>query len=137
MQTNTTGLKPSRDMEQTVSRAFRTVHLLTASIQQAESAILRAIDSLDPDVDARESLFQNAILAALNCPSSESQSIESLGPPELHAVLRLPENLRRCFVLRVLVGFSQSACARLLNMTVATVNEYTCAALQRLAGVNL
>jgi DNA-directed RNA polymerase specialized sigma24 family protein len=136
MRTNAAGLQPSRDIEQTVRRAFRTAHLLTASIRQAESAVLKAIDSLDLDVETGESLFQNVILGAVRCPSIESSSNESFEPLELQAVLRLPENLRRCFVLRVLVGFSQPACARLLNMTVATVNEYTCAALQRLAGVN-
>jgi DNA-directed RNA polymerase specialized sigma24 family protein len=136
MQTSAAGSQPSRDIEQTVTRAFRTAHLLTASTRQAESAVLEAIDSFDPDVDTAESLFQNAILAAVRCPSSESQSNESFEPLELQAVLNLSENLRRCFVLRVLLGFSRSACGRLLNMTVATVNEYTCAALQRLAGVD-
>jgi DNA-directed RNA polymerase specialized sigma24 family protein len=136
MQTNAAGLQPSRDIEQTVSRAFRTAHLLTASIRQAESAVLEAIDSFDPDVDTAESLFQNAILAAVRCPSSESQSNESFEPLELQAVLNLSENLRRCFVLRVLVGLSHRSCARLLRLSVGTVNEYTCAALQRLAGID-
>ena len=136
MQTNGAGLQLLRDIENTVSKAFRTAHFLTTNIRQAERAVLEAIDSFDPDRDTGESVFQRAVLAALKCASSEWQPTESLEPPELRAVLSLPDNLRRCFVLRVLVGFSRPACARLLNMTIATVNEYTCAALQRLAGVN-
>jgi DNA-directed RNA polymerase specialized sigma24 family protein len=134
--TNALALEPLRDIEQTVSLAFRTAHLLTASTQQAESAVLEAIDSFDPDVDTGETLFQNAILGAVQCPSSQSQSTESFEPPELQAVLSLSENLRRCFVLRVLVGLSRRSCARLLRLNAGTVNDYTCAALQRLARVD-
>ena len=79
MQINAAGLQPSRDMEQTVSRAFRTAHLLTASIRQAESAVLEAIDSFDPDVDTAQSLFQNAILAA-NDEDMKAAGARNLSP---------------------------------------------------------
>ena len=136
MQINAARLQSSRDIEQTVGMAFRTAHLLTGNIQQAESAVLEAIDCFDPDVDTGETLFQNAILAAVQYPSSQSQSTESSEPIELQAVLSLSENLRRCFVLRVLVGLTRPACARLLHLNVGAVNDYTCAALQRLAGAD-
>jgi len=136
LQTDAVALQPLRDIEQAVSLAFRAAHLLTASTQQAESAVLKAIDSFDPDVDTGETLFQNAILGAVQCPSSQSKSTESFEPLELHAILSLSENLRRCFVLRVLVGLSRRSCARLLRLNVSAVNDYTCAALQRLAGVD-
>jgi len=132
----TNAAQPLREIEQTVERALRTAYLLTASVQQAEGAVLEAIDGFDPDRDTNEALFRNAIRAAIQRRSSRSQSAESFEPLELRAVLGLPEDLRRCFVLRVLVGLSRPACARLLHLDAGAVNDYTCAALRRLAGID-
>ena len=134
METDAAGLQPLRDIEQAVRLAFRAVYLLTASVQQAEGAVLEAIDGFDPDCDVQEVLVRNAIRAAVQCPSGQSLSSKTFEPPELRAVLGLPENLRRCFVLRVLVGLSQADCARLLRLNLQAVNDYTCAALRHLAG---
>jgi len=134
MQTNATAPQPRRDLERAVGMALRTAHLLTASIQQAERAVLEAIDAFDPDRHTGEALFRKAIRAAIQLPSSQSTSVESFEPLELRAVLGLPDNLRRCFVLRVLAALPRPACARLLNLTAGAVDDYTCAALQRLAG---
>ena len=40
-----------------------------------------------------------------------------------------------CFVLRVLIGMSKQACAQLLGLNVHIVDECTCIAMQRLAGI--
>ena len=125
-------------IETTISLAFRTAHLLTASVHQAESAVLKAIESFDPDGDSEETLFQSAMHAAVHGQvevklQSASNQPASLVPVELQSVLDLSQNLRRCFVLRVLVGMSRQACARLLRLTVRSVDYYTCAAFHSLA----
>src|SRR5260370_9550538 len=137
MKVDAAGLEALRDLQRTVIMAFRAAYLLTASIQQAEAAVLAAIDRFDPDRDTKEILLQNAIRAAVQCPSTQSQSAEALPLPELQAVLSLPATLRRCFVLRVLVGLSRSACAGLLRFSVGDVNGYTCSALQAQAGFDV
>ena len=118
-----------------VTLAFRTAHLLTGTLQLAERAVLQGIDRLDPDRISEDSLLQNTIAAALRINSSEPAPAESMDPVEMRAVLRLPEELRQCFVLRVLVRLPRPACARLLELNAGVIEDYTCAALQRLAGV--
>ena len=125
-------------IENTISLAFRTAHLLTASVHQAEIAVLKAIESFDPDGDSEQTLFQAAMHAAVHGPvdvklQSASSQPASFVPVELQSVLDLSQDLRRCFVLRVLVGMSRQACARWLRLTVCSVDHYTCAALQCLA----
>lgn len=134
--------KCERSIEHTISQAFRTAHLLTASIQGAESAVLEAIDSFDPDSDTEEALLPYVLHAAVQSavehmlPSALDQpkSTEPLLPVELQAVLNLSPNLRRCFVLRFLAGVPVQACARLLHLDAGQVDEYSCAALRCLAG---
>jgi DNA-directed RNA polymerase specialized sigma24 family protein len=117
-----------------IERAFLTAHLLTGSIQQAEDATLKGLDSWNPDEEPGEALFQNVLDAAArtqiqpNRPDSEASG--SYLPNELKAVLRLSPQLRRCFVLRVLVGLPSQMCARLLGLHSDEVDEFTCAALQ-------
>jgi hypothetical protein len=64
---------------------------------------------------------------------AERRPPDLLLTPELRAVLNLPGDLRRCFVLRILAGFSGQACGLLLRLSVRKVDEYTCLALHRLA----
>jgi hypothetical protein len=125
-----------QEMSSSVRLAFQTAYLITTSVPQAESAVLKALDRFDPDRDSKEALLRYVIGAALRQPSSQPQSNQSLDPVELRAVLALPDVLRRCFVLRFLVRLSPSACARQLHLSGAAVNDYTCAALQLLAGVD-
>jgi hypothetical protein len=143
MEHNPTGTETRKrpcGIEDTISLAFRTAHLLTASVHQAESAVLKAIDSIDPDGDSEETLFGSTMHAAVgpvehklqstpNQPASTGSSV----PIELQGVLNLSKDLRRCFVLRVLVGMSRQACARLLRLNARRVDQYTCAALQCLS----
>jgi hypothetical protein len=117
-----------------IDRAFLTAHVLTASIQQAEDATMEAIDSWNPDEEPDEALFQNALDAATRAQiqqnGSGSAGSGSYLPNELKAVLRLSPPLRRCFVLRILVGLPSQVCARLLCFHSERVDQYTCAALQ-------
>jgi len=143
-------------IERTICRAFRTAHLLTADVHQAEIAVLKAIDLFEPEVDTEETLFRHTMHAAVLTPtepmpraashrseptepmpraaSHRSEPTDSFVPVELQAVLNLSRDLRYCFVLRVLAGWSQLACARLLGLQGRSVDRYTWAALQCLAG---
>lgn len=120
-------------LEHTISRAFRAAHLLTGSEEQSEIAVARALDSWDPDDNDEEGLFQLALTAALHGPVPNlPEPAGSALPAELRAVLRLPLQLRRCFVLRTLAGLSGEVCARLLDLRIQKVYDYACAALQQL-----
>jgi len=116
-----------------IDRAFLASHLLTGSIRQAEDAAMAAIDSWNPDKQKEEALFQNVLDAAARAHSNSPDESDSFLPKELKAVLKLSRQLRRCFVLRILAGFSSEACARMLGLQSARVDEYTCAALQSLS----
>jgi len=60
--------------------------LLTANVQMAEEVVLEAIDRFDPDRDTTEALLRDAIRAAIQRPSSQSQSSTFFEPLELQAV---------------------------------------------------
>src|ERR1700752_5230018 len=106
-------------IERAINTAFRTAHLLTASTQLAESAVMEVIRLWDPDAETEEMLHQYVMQAAVRgeakLPAScnRPSSADPFLPEELRAVLDLSANLRHCFVLRVLAGFSRQACARL------------------------
>jgi hypothetical protein len=129
-------------IERTIRRAFRTAHLLTADVRQAEIAVLKAIDLFEPEVDTDETLFRHTMHAAVLSPtepmpraaSHRSEATDSFVPVELQAVMNLSRDLRYCFVLRILAGWSRLACARLLRLQGRSVDRYTGAALQCLAG---
>jgi len=120
-----------------LDRALLTAHLLTGSFQQAEEATLGAIGSWRPDEEPEEALFQSVLNAAARAqvepnPNGLDPSTSYL-PNELKAVLRLAPQLRRCYVLRILAGLPEQACARLLSLQSDLVERYTCDALQSLA----
>jgi DNA-directed RNA polymerase specialized sigma24 family protein len=125
-----------RRIKQTIGRAFLAAHLLTASTEQAEDAVVEAMESWDPDDDSDEVLFHQVLRSALQADiegvSSSSNDLDSMLPAKLKAVLRLPPQLRHCYVLRMLVGLSRQACARLLHLHSPEVDHYTREALQRL-----
>ena len=120
-----------------LDRAFLTAHLLTGNLQQAEEVTLDAIDSWRPGEEPEDVLFQNVLDATAGAqvePNSNTPDpASSYLPNELKAVLRLTPQLRRCFVLRILAGLPEQACARLLSLHSDMVERYTCDALQCLA----
>ena len=121
--------------ERTLDRSFNAAHLLTASVRQAEAAVLKAIDWFDPNLETEEGLFRHALRAAVGIPPEwELGSAVRALPAELQAVLNLPRELRHCFVLRVLIGMSRQACGELLGLNVQKVDESTFTAVRRLAG---
>jgi len=131
-------LETQRGIEHTISRAFLIAQLLTRSAGQAESAVVEALDSWDPAGESEEVLLERVLAAGIRfqgtCAASRSNEPELLAsfPREIQAVLRLPAQVRRCFVLRILVGLSRPVCARLLQLSCRQVDEYTSRALKRL-----
>jgi len=105
MSTDAPDLERLARLEQVALLAFRTAHLLTASFDKAEAAVLKSIDSFDPERDTEDALFTNAIRAAIQSPSGPPQITEYF-EPELQTVIRLPENVRGCLVLHVPGGSS-------------------------------
>lgn len=66
-------------------------------------------------------------------PTVEETAQASFGLPlELQRVLRLPTDLRQCFVLRLLVAMSREFCARVLGLDVAAFDHKVCLAAQTL-----
>lgn len=109
-------------------RTFTTALLLTGNVAQSEAAIA---DSFGYS----QLLVQRALEVALAAPASatEQDVVSSLLPPELRRVLRLPTDLRQCFVLRILAGLPGAVCAPLLHKEISQVEEAAGAAAQMLA----
>ena len=130
-------------IEDIVGRAFLTAHLLTGNVEQAESATIAAIDSWNPDDETEEVLFEKALAMAARTrikPASsywnEPDVAGSCLPVELQRVLRLARPLRRCFVLRVLVGLPPRVCAKLLRSDSRRVDQYSCDACRCLGALD-
>ena len=137
------GLMPTATTaNQTLGRVFTTALLLTASVEQAEAAILDGIRALDPGRLSDDTLFLEAIGAAVapqrNGPrlSEDLSRASAILPAQLRSVPQLPVNLRHCFVLRILAGLPSEACAQLLNLEARFVEEAAGRAAQLLAGIN-
>jgi hypothetical protein len=119
-----------------VAKAFFTALLLTRSPQRAEAAVMESIHLMNPDERFDEAILCGVIDASIGI-SNEAQTVspEELQeafaalPLELHGVLGFPADLRRCFVLRILLQLPREACARILNITTNRIDEYTCEAL--------
>jgi len=115
-----------------IGKAFLTAHLLTANRKQAENAVLEAILHWDLDQGTEEAFLHRVAHAAIRAQDECESSGADCLPLELQAVLDLSPRQRRCFVLRVLVGLSRQACARLLHLDIFHVDRYTCEALKYL-----
>ena len=130
-------------IEDIVGRAFLTAHLLTGNMDQAESATMAAIDSWNPDDETEEVLFEKALAMAARASikraplsSNEPDVAGSCLPVELQRVLRLARPLRRCFVLRVLVGLPLRVCAKLLRSDSRRVEQCSCDACRYLGALD-
>ncbi len=115
-------------------RAFVAALLLTGSAESAEAAVMQAIDAWDARAESQEALFQNAMEAAAaqntNLPAApEPDDAGWRLPAELLAVMELAPELRRSFVLRILLGLPSQICARLLQLNPQQMNLHISAAL--------
>jgi hypothetical protein len=123
-------------VEGPLAKAFFTALLLARSTQRAEAAVLEAIRRLDPDERFDEALVRGAIHASLTANAQaqllspqELEAAFAAVPLELRGVLGLPPDLRRCFVLRILLQLPAEACAQMLDLKAEQIDEYTCEAL--------
>jgi hypothetical protein len=119
-----------------IDRAFLTAHLLTGDSVHAERAMMEAIASWGPD-QSEDELFARVLHATVrdsvdDVPSrtAETDLADASLPAEFQAVLSLEPQLRRCYVLRVLVGLPRHACASMLGLSMQQVDRHTCAALR-------
>lgn len=123
-----------------LAKTFITSILLTRSAKRAEVAMLEGINSSDSGAESGLQLLFASIAASVDAefllPEPHSDEIEeaySLLHAGLRPLLRLPANLRRCFVLRYLAALPREACARFLQVTISKVDEFSCAAVRELA----
>jgi hypothetical protein len=102
---------------------FQMALLLTADPQEAEVYLETVITNLDfskqPDGDAL-AVLQTALARRIGSAGASSSNgvaeARSMLQPGLLPVLQLEPLPRVCFVLRMLVGFATSACARMLGI---------------------
>jgi hypothetical protein len=127
-------------MYEMLDRTFTTALLLTGSAERAEEAILESIRSLELDDAPVDALFRGAVNASIQPRNEiaeqrreELEHASSILPAELRRVLLLPQDLRHCYVLRLLAGFPREDCASLLHSEIHQVDEGTCTAAQALA----
>jgi DNA-directed RNA polymerase specialized sigma24 family protein len=130
------------DASKSLWMIFIVAILLTGSVKHAETAMLEGIRSLDIDATPEEELLPMIVSAAMDPrqwsgpgPPEEMAHAASLLPVELQRVLRLPIDLRHCFVLRLLLAMPREFCARLLGLDVGTVDRDTSLAAQALAQI--
>jgi DNA-directed RNA polymerase specialized sigma24 family protein len=119
---------------------FITALLLTGRVRLAEATIVRGFDRLDdPGSASDDELLRTTVLASACFPDwrnvPEREDLSFL-PPELRHILRLPSDLRKCFVLRVLRAVPCESCARLLGLDVGTVDRNTGLAAKALAAIS-
>jgi len=119
-----------------LNRAFLTAQLLTGNAAQAEHAVMGAIAAWGPGPGERD-FMEHVVRTALgpkyeNVQPPKDDKPFAEWPAELRAILHLPLPLRHCYVLRVLIGSSREACARVLGLTAQGIDESTTAALHML-----
>jgi hypothetical protein len=113
--------------------SFLAALLITGTTRLAEAAVLAGVESLTFEAEPEEELFQLSMAAAVRANRSATTGCGEHGcqtplpfPAELTNVLRLPVDLRECFVLRVLTGMSRERCAGLLQIEANQVERNVC-----------
>jgi len=114
-----------------IGKYFITAILLSSNVKRAEAAVLNGIQSMDLDQTATSACGEEGP----DDNNYEFKAAAALLPAELQRVLQLTRDLRRCFVLRMLVGMSRERCAALLDIDVAQVDQGTYMAVTELARV--
>jgi hypothetical protein len=107
---------------------FLTAVLLTGNVQRAEAAVLESIGSMDLDQTAASAIRADQF-------PGRSHRVAPLLPAELKRVLQLAPDLRRYFVLRMLIGMPRERCAALLKVDSVQVDQGTRMAMTELARI--
>jgi len=118
-------------MGERLCNAFWVAMLLTGDAARAEEVVRDAIEFLDSDDLSTDALLIFVGTLALQLGGEESDQPEL--PEELRNVIRLPRMLRQCFVLRILLGWPEGRCARLMHAEDWQISEAVVEAVSRLA----
>jgi len=125
--------------QESLSKCFKTVFLLTGDAALAEAAVIDAINQDDTDQMPSAGFLRCYFLLAARMvrfsAPGELDLLSSRFPHELRQVLRLRDDLRHSFVLRTLVGLPPEECADLLGVTPQCVNERAVTAARELSGI--
>jgi DNA-directed RNA polymerase specialized sigma24 family protein len=117
-----------------LERVFITALLLIGDADRAEAVVLTGIDKLDLETTTRQSLLEQVAGEAATIVPNAGPPPASLNlDPQLRRVMELPTPLRRCFVLRVLVGLGLQKCAETLQLEPGMVDAFAVEASCRLA----
>jgi len=119
-------------MPSALDMAFRTAVLLTGATKTAEAAVIHGIDACE-DLSPHGLLVEavrSAVRRQVNSADGPYE-VERL-PPELQRLFTLQAVLRRCFVLRILLGLSPEVCAELLEISVSEFENALYGALTQL-----
>lgn len=118
-----------------VEMALTTALLLARSPIQTEACLIEGLNRIPVGDVSHQSLLSATISACFTPETTKSH--ERVGdaelgvfrlPAEPQHVLLLPAHLRRCFVLRLLVGMTRAECSRLFLMEEHDVAGNTIAA---------
>jgi hypothetical protein len=113
-----------------ICKAFVTAVLLSGSMKRAEAAML---DGIASSGDGDELVGHTVTALLQRDGAGETTDAPASLPEELRNVLRLPADLRRCFVLRVLMGWPRERCAELLRREAGEVDRAASLAAMELA----
>jgi hypothetical protein len=121
-----------------LGRPFITALLLTGSTEETEVAVLEGIKAMERHSFRGDALLQGTIAASIPTNIREEldegqEQTSSVLPVELRRVLRLSQELRRCYVLRVLLGLPREICARMLRTEIHRIDELVCVSARALA----
>ena len=130
-----------------INALFRTALLITGSSELAECALLESIGFLSeseplggilaPDVIALTVARTSVSVLRNRTPVSDSLAAGSLTllHESLHPVMMLPADLRCCFVLRTLSGYTHERVALVMNITTEDARRLMRAALLHFANL--
>ncbi len=125
------------EVTELLDQAFLTAYLLTRSEAMAERMVCLAIESLGAEQLRSRALIARTLSLCVEL-NGGAFNAESLGsgtlplPEELKAVTELEPAMRRCFVARVLLGFSLRDCVALLQSDPVTITSNLLEATRRL-----
>lgn len=136
------GAQNWRDLfEQDISQLFFLALLITGDVAMAESALVASVDLLDAEMPAGHAAgldeVKRAVMRSSVVLTRQTQELRTETPAplplELQPLLRFDPDLRCCFVLRILSGYSNRDCALLLNLEAEDVETLVQTALMSLS----